>query len=346
MKTYFSIFLLLTGVLITSRVQAQEEKENSAINWQGYAQVRGSSDLDTAYNFSINRLKFWIAGTHDFGKGQFIWHAKVIYSSKLGKYPALLDGYIGYKLNNWQLLLGQQIPDFSLQRSQPDFLIPENLRTRTVASLVPSSSTFARDIGIQLKHSFDNNKGHISLGIFNGSGANEIRLSGNHYLLSSRLVYKIIDQSWYVNVGTSFMNRSFQNQAFFPITLEPTELTGNDSRYGFELETGNKYWQFQAEYISANITNQNTCGGYIHGQRLLAQKHFVFFNLEDYTNDWQNSHTQYYTLGYSYHFVGDIAKITIDNRLVNNFSDNKWSDLLIVQFQYMFNKSFKSTYHD
>jgi len=340
------IFYVISGLLISGVVQAQDQKDNNIINWQGYAQVRGSSDLDTTYNFSINRLKFWVAGEHDFGRGQFIWHAKVIYSSKLGNYPAFLDGYLGYKVNNWQVLIGQQIPDFSLQWAQPDFQIPENMRTRTVATLSPSSSSFARDIGVQSKFYFKEQKGHISVGIFNGTGANNITFSGNHYLFSSRLVYKVIDTPWYLNLGTSFMHRSFENQQFIPITLDPTELTGNDTRYAFEVETGNQYWQFQAEYITAKITDQNTYGGYLHGQRLLADKHLIFINLEDYQNDWQNSHNQYYTLGYSYHFAGDIAKITIDNRLINNLSNNKLSNLLIVQFQYMFNKSFKSKYHD
>ncbi len=346
MKTSIIIFVIIAGAVITNSAQAQDLKENSAINWQGYAQVRGSSDLDTSYNFSLNRLKFWVAGAHDFGRGQFIWHVKVLYSSKQGKYPALLDGYLGYKINNWQVLVGQQIPDFSLQRAQPDFLIPENSRTRTVASLVPGSTSAARDLGIQIKRSFSNQKGHLSVGVFNGTGANKITFAGNHYLLTSRLVYKIVDKPWYINLGASFMHRGFENQQFIPITLDPAELTGNDTRYAFEAETGNQHWQFQAEYISARINDQNTYGGYIHGQRLLANKHLIFINLEDYHNDWQNSHHQYYTLGYSYHFAGDIAKITIDNRLVNNLSEKKLSNLLIVQFQYMFNKSFKSKYHD
>lgn len=346
MKTNTLIIFALLISLIAGSLQAQDKKENNLINWQGYAQIRGSSDLDSVYNFSVNRLKFWVAGVHDLGNGQFIWHAKVLYSSKEGKNPALLDGYLGYKINNWQVLVGQQIPDFSLQRSQPDYLIAENLRTRTVATLVPGSTSLGRDLGIQVKRSFNNQKGHLSIGIFNGTGANNITLSGNHYLLTSRLVYRVIDNPWYLNLGTSLMQRSFENQTFIPITIDPAEHTGNDSRYGFEVETGNKNWQFQAEYIAVKLTAQNTYGAYVHGQRLLGDKHLIFINVEDYQNDWQNSHTQYYTLGYSYHFAGDIAKITIDNRMVNNITNNKLSNLLIVQFQYMFNKSFKSKYHD
>jgi len=346
MKTNTIIFLAISMVLITNSTQAQNKKNNNEINWQGYAQIRGSSDLDSIYYFSLNRLKLWVAGEHDFGNGQFIWHAKIIYSSKLGKYPALLDGYLGYKINNWQVLIGQQIPDFSLQWSQPDYRIPENIRSKTVTSLAPASSSFARDIGVQIKYYFKSSKGHLSIGLFNGTGANIITFSGNHYLLSSRLVYKVIDKPWYLNLGTSFMYRSFENQTFIPIILDRAELTGDDTRYALEVETGNQNWLFQAEYISANITEQNTYGVYLHCQRLLVKKHLIFINLEDYHNDWQDSHSQYYTLGYSYYLVGDIAKITIDNRLVYNLTNSRLSNLLIVQFQYMFNKSFKSKYHD
>ena len=343
MRTITSTILILFSLLIANPLKAQDENK---IQWQGYAQIRGSSDLDSIYNFSINRLKFWVSGIHPLVNGSFIWHTKVLYSSKVGKYPVLLDAYVGYKINNWQMLVGQQIPDFSLQRAQPDYLIAENLRSRTVATLVPGSISYARDLGIQVKRFFHHQKGHFSLGIFNGTGANNITLSGNHYLISGRLVYKIIDRPWHVNFGTSLIHRTYTNQQFKPITLNTTELTGDDNRYGFEAETGNSYWQFQAEYIAVKLTDQNTYGAYVHGQWLLGDKHLIFINLEDYQNDWQNSHTQYYTLGYSYHFAGDIAKITIDNRLANNITNNKLSNLLIVQFQYMFNKSFKGKYHD
>ena len=198
MKTLVSTILIFSSLLLNSNLLAQD---HGKINWQGYIQIKGISDLDTVYNFSINRLKFWVAGEHDLGNGQFIWHAKVIYSSKLGNYPALLDGYLGYKINNWQILIGQQIPDFSLQRAQPDYLIAENLRSRTVATLVPASSSFARDIGIQVRRNFNNQKGHFSVGLFNGTGGNNLTLSGNHYLLSSRLVYQLINQNWYLNIG-------------------------------------------------------------------------------------------------------------------------------------------------
>ena len=43
------------------------------------------------------------------------------------------------------------MPDFSLQRKQPDYAIPLDERADVVNALVPGAETMARDIGLELK---------------------------------------------------------------------------------------------------------------------------------------------------------------------------------------------------
>lgn len=339
-------FIWLSLFMMPRALLAQQTSSANRLNWQGYVQVRGATDLDTLHEFSLNRLKFWLSGRHQLGKGQLLWHTKVLFSSHVGRNPLLLDAYLGYKTGRWQLLVGQQIPDFSLQRAQPDYLIAENLRTRTVATLVPASFSAARDIGLQVKYWLPDKRGHIAAGIFNGTGANRFSLSADHYLFTGRVVYRILDQAWHLDAGASYMQRSFTDQRFIPITLTGEQLSGFDRRYGVEVAAGNDRWQWQGEYIMARLAGRLTRGGYVQGQCLLGKRHMLFASVEDYRNDWQQADTQYYTLGYSYRMAGDIAKITVDYRLANDLTNKQTSNLLIVQWQYMFNKTSKPKYHD
>ena len=102
---------------------------------------------------------------------------------------ALQDFFAEYRGPFGRLRIGQMVPDFTLQRSQPDYLVPLVERAGVVNALIPGAMTLARDIGAQLFLGSTASPLHLSAGIFNGSGANHARGEEGDFLATTRVTY-------------------------------------------------------------------------------------------------------------------------------------------------------------
>ena len=162
------------------------------VDWNGYLQYRFSDNHLEQSNFSVRRAKFLVFGNLPLESGDS-WNYKLqaIFYQQVQYKFWLQDVLVSYKTNGLEFTAGQFVPDFSMQRKQPDYVIPLVERSIVVNSLVPAAETMARDIGLEVK--LNNSKiGSFNVGLFNGNGANNISKTKN-FLIVNRGVFSLLN---------------------------------------------------------------------------------------------------------------------------------------------------------
>ena len=178
--TVFAAGLL---ALVATVVRAQE-----TVHWHGYAQIRYGRD-NPADGFSLRRGKLWVGGAVPGLPGLSFKVQGIFRNASQGAF-VLQDLFAEYRTGWGKVEVGQLIPDFSLQRSQPDFLVPLVERAQVVDALIPAARTLARDIGIQTVIAPTASALRLSLGLFNGSGANRFTAAEGDFLATGRLTLR------------------------------------------------------------------------------------------------------------------------------------------------------------
>ena len=324
------IFIVLIGFIFTNSVFAQQK-----IDWNGYLQYRFSDNYLNQTNFSVRRAKLWVDGLLPTEGGNWSYKLQAIFLQQV-KYQFLLqDVFVNYKINNFEVTAGQFVPDFSLQRKQPDYTIPLDERADAVNALVPGAETMARDIGIDLKVA-DSRTGSFSLGFYNGNGANVVSNQRNFLYVNRGSLFLLNNPESKLELGYNLSYRDAHNIQFSKIFGNSYVFTGNDFRFGFEERLNLGDFEFQSEYIEAHLGNQKAHGYYALVDYLIASKNLITLSVEQ-LNDLNPSTADdpWYIIGYSYLLKGNDIKLSLNNKF--QFASNKTNALTTVQIQYFFN---------
>ena len=329
------IILIVVIVFLTTinfSVFAQQK-----INWNGYLQFRFSDNYLDQTNFSIRRAKFWLNGSIPGNDGNWSYKLQANFHQQVKFQFLLQDVLVNYEINNFEVTAGQFVPNFSLQRKQPDYVIPLDERANVVNALVPGAETMARDIGVELKLD-DRKTGSFSLGFFNGNGANTVSNQRNFLYVNHGNLFILHNSDSKLELGYSLSYRNAHNLQFSKILGNNFSFTGNDFRFGFEEKFNIGNFELQSEYIEAHLGNRKAYGYYALADYLFASKNLVSLAVEQ-LNDLNSStaNNPWYTIGYSYLVKGNDIKFSLDNKF--QFTSNKTNSLTIIQIQYFFNKN-------
>ena len=320
------IFLLALGT--TSLAQQK-------INWNGYLQYRFSDNYLNQTNFSVRRAKFWVDGLLPADEGNWSYKIQANFLQQVKFQFLLQDVLVSYKINNFEVTAGQFVPDFSMQRKQPDYSIPLDERAEVVNALVPGAETMARDIGVEFKLA-DSKTGSFSFGFFNGNGANTVSNQRNFLYVNRGSIFLLNNSDSKLELGYNLSYRDAHDLQFNKIFGNNVSFTGNDFRFGFEEKFNLGNFELQSEYIEAHLGNLKAHGYYALADYLLASKNLIALSVEQLSD--LNPATvddPWYVIGYSYLLKGNDIKISLDNKF--QFASNKTNALTTLQIQYFFN---------
>jgi len=318
-------------LLFSSTVMFSQENQN--FEWNGYGQFRLYKINDISEGFMIRRSKLWIKGVVP-SSNSFSYKVTGIFTYSHSGYFGLLDAYGNYNFSNGYLRFGQQIPEFSLQREQPDWKIPVTERASVINRMIPAAQSFARDLGLQVHLNLMNNIWQIAGGVFNGDGANLKSHSSSNFLYSIRSSLKIsLAKNYTWHIGASAMYRYADRYDFSLIFGKNSLYSGNDFRYGIETLLRLNRFEIQAEYISANFDGQIAYGYYLYAnynftntdQFVLSTEQLV--DLNENTND-----DPWLKMGYNHLFAKHDLKLMVSGG--TQFNDNY---SLTTQIQLFFN---------
>ncbi|MEJ2615827.1 MAG: porin [Ignavibacteriaceae bacterium] len=333
MKGKIKAIIIIAVLLIT--VTNYSVFGQQKVNWNGYFQYRFSDNYLNQNNFLVRRAKFWVDGLLPSGEGNWGYKLQANFHLQIKFQFLLQDVLVHYKINNFEVTAGQFVPNFSLQRKQPDYIIPLDERADVVNALVPGAETMARDIGVELKFA-DNKIGSFSLGFFNGNGANTILNKRNFLYVNSGTLFLLNNPESKLELGYNLSYRNAHKLQFSRILGSNFAFTGNDFRFGFEgkLNIGN--FELQTEYIQTNLGHEKADGFYALADYLFTTKHLFTISIEQY-NDLNPStiNDPWYVIGYSYLLKGNEIKFSFDNKF--QLASSRTNSQTTLQIQYFFN---------
>ncbi len=323
MKSFFLFFLM---ILISNFVVGQNE-----IAPGGYLQTRLTSDYNTYPSFSVRRAKIWLKSENKLTKGAINFKIQTEFSTKHGANINLLDAKIGYKYKTFYICAGQQTPDFSLQRHQHDQYLPIVERSEVINNIVPAAETHARDIGVQVSFKFDSLDSHFSLGLFNGTGANQLNFSDETFLVTSRFQYAIIKNPFVLKLGGSAMYRHSGGLQYNKFFYKDSIFTGRDERFGIETSLAFKNFHFQTEFIKA-LLNKSSAFGYYYLADYQMNKSIFAIGYNFFQNVMEEKNKSV-SFSYSYLFLKHNIKLSMAHYY---YLSPQNQNLTILQFQYIF----------
>ena len=334
-KQIISLFILLPFFAL--HIAKAQEKENSSpkIIWHSYMQLRGTTDFEGDNNFSVRRLKFWIKPSPSLSKR---WDFKVqaIFMSVMKEKFFLQDVYVKYRFWNSNLQFGQFIPKFSLQRFQPDYLIPSAERSRAVSLLIPNGTLGVRDIGIQYNLKTAKQKLELNAGVFNGYGIKDYRFNNKGILLTHNLSYTFELPKSKIKAGYSVMYRYADDINFAKIFEDTLLYSGNDFRFGLYSMFNSRHFDIQAEYIRAFFENSYSDGYYALATIKFTEKHQMFLSYDGFFSSEINSlNNPWYIAGYNFLIKEYKLMLTLDTRFSKQ--GEKLKNITVIQFQMFIN---------
>ncbi len=329
MRYLFVLFLGLTNLA----GGAQNSEYGVPVGWNGYSQLRFTSNFADVNSFAMRRMKLWINSAPNFDKH---WGFKVqttITSFQNEKF--LLQDVKGfYRWNQFKLNFGQFVPHYSLQRFQHDYNISLTERAAVINSLIPDGTLGVRDIGVEGNWQNKNKTMELWLGVFNGNGIKEYRLDYSGIMLTHKTNLYVFSRHFLS--GYSIMYRKADKLQLLKIRPEETRFSGNDFRYNLFAKLQVKNFEIQSEYLRANLNGKIADGYYIletlnFGKNQLITSFNKYNDLMESTNDAPVIH-----FAYNYLFNQDKLKIMLDNEVQINEGQfqNYFSAL---QFQIFFN---------
>jgi len=319
------IILIFTGLTFA-------EKQSKTFEWNGYGQFRFYKINNNSQGFSVRRAKIWIKGNVP-NVSDFRYKVMGIFKYNKTGYFGLLDAFGDYNFGKSYLRFGQQIPEFSLQRLQPDWKIPVVERANVIDALIPGAQSSARDIGFQIHYS-NNNVWQIAAGVFNGNGANLKKHNSSNFLYTIKGSVKInFTKNYFWHFGMSLMYRKAEQTDFSSIFGNTVPFTGNDFRFGFESLFNLNRVKIQAEYIEAHLGNEKAYGYYAYVNYCLTKKNQLVVNTERLVdlNEKTNDDMWLY-FGYNHLFANNNLKLMFSGG--TQFNDNY---KLVTQIQLFFN---------
>ena len=326
-----SIILALSLIFIDNTSIAQNKTE-----WNGYLQTRLNSNYLGRNSFSLRRVKFWLKGKTPFNQN-ISYKIQTIYRWNNTGYLALQDAYAEYSSSSFNIRAGQMKPDYSLEWNQADYKLPTIERAQAVNALVPGAKSMARDIGADVLYHTSTKNFITSIGIWNGAGANVKLNKKNNYLITNRSTFSDNINALHYEIGYSIAYRK-SNQMIFSKIFGTNQIafSGNDFRWGADVHLFTNDWEFQAEYLQANLGGAKAYGYYILSEYTIEQKNQVVFLLDKFHG--LNSLTEnnpWIGIGFNHLFEGNKLKMMFDTRA--QFNQNKTNYTSTIQLQLFFN---------
>ncbi|MGC8823123.1 MAG: porin [Bacteroidales bacterium] len=314
----------------------QAVSQDNMPHWNGNLQTRLGSDFDKSTEFTIRRAKLWIYG--NVPKADFIsYKFQMVYRSFKDDALMFQDAYADIRLKSYgRIRAGRFVPDFMLQRMQPDYEIPVLERAAVINSLIHNEKQMARETGVQYMFQRDSLPMHFSLGVFNANVDKPTHSKDNSLLYTSRLVYKIVnhEKTW-LNIGGSVAYRHLDKSSLTTIYKPDSLITGNDFRWGFEAQLHWNNLELQGEYVQANINSDKADGWYCLADYTFMKKYQAVAITEKYTSlNPSNNNNAWYGVGFNYLISGK-TKLMTD--LKTQKSGTKLNYLGEIQLQVFFN---------
>ncbi|VAX23904.1 hypothetical protein MNBD_IGNAVI01-273 [hydrothermal vent metagenome] len=326
-------FVKIPMILFLCAVSAFAQSQNKKFEWNGYGQFRLYKINDVTEGFMIRRAKLWVKGQVPYSQ-DFRYKVMGIFSYNHAGYFGLLDAYGDYIFGNGYLRFGQQIPEFSLQREQPDWKIPVMKRASVVNRMIPAAQSFARDLGIQVHWQPVKEVWQIAAGIFNGDGANLKVHSSANFLYSLRSTVKVnFTQKYSWHLGGSVMYRYADQYDFSLIFGKDNFYTGSDFRFGVEMLLILNKIEIQTEFIEANFDGQIAHGYYAYANYNFSNKDQFVLSTEQLVDLNKNTNDDpWLKAGYNHLFAGHNIKLMVSGgtQFNNNYT-------LATQLQLFFN---------
>ena len=307
--------LLILCTLLIFRGQAQgsdDPRKEPKITWDGYIQLRATTNFDDHTGFALRRLKFWLRSGPGFSDH---WSFKVqtTFSSFHKEKFFLQDVKLGYRTGVFSLEIGQFVPEYSLQRFQHDYLIPPIERAKVINTLIPDGTLGVRDLGVQGTLTSRNHLVQTSLGIFNGYGILEYRLNNTGFMITHKTGLNIPWQNNSLQVGYSFQYRKAENLRIPFVLPDTVFFTGNDIRYNFFAMFSSKYFLIQGEYLHAGFDGE-TADGYYILSAVTIHKSQVVLSWEKYKDLIAGTSDEpYIRAGYNLLIKSYKLKVSLDN---------------------------------
>ena len=321
----------LSLALVIFAMLAAPSSGQAQLIWGGYLQPRFSSDFLTTTGFSIRRAKLYTTAVAPFDTNLSA-RMQAIFRWQTAGTLMLQDVYAEYRLHGLSFRAGQFVPEFSLQRLQPDAAMPVVERALVVDALVPSAETYARDIGAQLAL-YPLSHWHVTFGAFNGNGGNQ---SGNNdrqllYVVRSTFQASVSD-SIQVHLGASFAYRNKNAMTFKKIFGTTVPFSERDARWGGEVRFASPRWSLQAEYLQANLEARNASGYYILGSVFLDRTN-EFAGLVEQLQDLDPTTNDaiWYGAGWNHYFAENKFKTQLAARAQLSPEGNHYSATLQLQ---------------
>lgn len=333
MKTFSAITLtiLITVIAFGSLLAAPRK-----IAWGGYLQTRFADNFRTNTGFSIRRAKLWIDGPAPVGNNLWFRMQGIFRYQTSGTFM-LQDVYAEYRLPFGFVRAGQFVPDFSLERSQGDAYIPIIERAAVDNTLIPTASTYARDIGAEFVLQPTGSGFHTSFGVYNGNGGNTKSNEDRRFLFMNRTTYDVRFSnglSWTSGFSVAYRDKS--NLSFPAILGNGTTFSGRDLRWGLETHLKSAKWGIQGEYMQADLGNARSYGYYVLGDYMCDAQNGITLSTEELNVPTPScSPNPWYIVGYSHYFAGQKEKIMLDARTQHVNDQSNYG--ATIQFQLFFN---------
>lgn len=334
--TGMTIRILYLSVLFILIESNSSFAQNSEPKLHGYIQTRFTTDLENKNDFMIRRAKLWVDGTVP-GLENVSYKIQTVYRSNKDESLMFQDAFIDVKLNGFgSLRAGRFVPDFMLQRMQPDFAISVLERAMVINGLIHSSKSMARQIGVQVTYQPNSFPIHLSLGVFNANLESPGTNKDQNLLYTSRAQINLVkDENALLAIGVSAAYR-YANSITMNTIYDATQLiTGNDYRFGFAFQLSYKDFGFQSEYVQANINKDRAWGYYgLATLYLISDLQLTGF-IEKYSDlNPTTSGNEWYGTGLNY-YLTDKTKLMTDFKTQFSSAKNKY--LGEIQFQIFFN---------
>ena len=333
MKTKARSFLIVLLLIFLIHPCFSQDIAWKKSSWNGYAQLRFTTDLNKAHSFEMRRMKLWVKDAPGFSDH---WGYKVqttISSSQNEKF-FLQDVEAFYRKDNFNISFGQFTPRFSLQRFQSDAIIPLTERSPVIQSLVPAAGLGGRDIGIEGTFFGRNKHFQTWVGIFNGDGIKKYRFTQNGVMVTNQTALNLLNN--HLHTGYSIMFRKADQLQLTSLLPDSVTFSGNEFRYNIFAKYHYKDFNIQAEYLQANLNGESAAGYYLLATLDLKKNQLVaswneYAGLSKSATDSQIVH-----LGYNYLMDKDKRKIMLDNavQIIDGAPENY---MATIQFQLFFN---------
>jgi phosphate-selective porin len=331
-KLITRIFIILSIAININEIHCEAI---GSINLHGYIQTRFTTDFDKTNDFMIRRAKLWVDGNAP-GLDIVSYKIQAVYRSFADEAVMLQDALADVKFEGYGFIrAGRFVPDFMLQRMQPDYEIPDIERAGVISGLVHSTKSMARQIGVQYTYQNKQSPLHISFGAFNANLESPGKNKDLNLLYTSHAQINLFkNDDALIEIGASGSYRYANGITMNKIYNSNILVVGNDYRWGFETQLNYKDFSFQSEYVQANINKDKAWGYYADIDFYFTKAIQATVETEKYndliptTND-----NEWYGLGLNYYFT-EKTKLMADFK--TQFNSIKSNYIGELQFQVFF----------